>query len=72
MLPVFPFFSKKYLRFIEMVFWDADQLFLIIKPIEESSLQHLIDVLDEIMITEVKHYAIVNEKTVVDSMILRK
>lgn len=51
---------------------DADQLFLIIKPIGESSLQHLVDVLDEIAITDVAHYAIVNEKTLVDSLIGEK
>jgi len=51
---------------------DADELFLIIKPMEESSLEHLVDVLDEIMITQVKHYAIVNEKTIVDSVIMQK
>jgi len=49
---------------------NADQLFLIIKPMDNSSFQHLVDVLDEIRITDVQHYAIVNEKTVVDSVIM--
>lgn len=51
--------------------WGSeDQLYLIIKPMDNSSYQHLIDVLDEVSITDVKRYAIVNEKTAVDSLIM--
>lgn len=51
---------------------SSDDLFLIIKPLDQSHLEYLVNVLDEIVITNVKHYAIVNEKTVADSVIMGK
>jgi biopolymer transport protein ExbD len=38
---------------------DPEELFLIIKPSADASYQNVVDLLDEVMINNVKHYAIV-------------
>lgn len=51
---------------------DSDPLFLIIKPLDNAPYARLVDILDEVLITGVGHYAIVDLKTQVDSMIMRR
>lgn len=51
---------------------DRDDLFLIIKPLYNAPYARLVDILDEVLITGVAHYAIVDSKTQIDSMIMEK
>src|SRR5688572_1188937 len=51
---------------------DGDKLMMIIKPMPNSTYKNLIDVMDEIMITGVKHYAISDDFNMVDSMIMKR
>jgi hypothetical protein len=51
---------------------DSDHLFLIIKPLDNAPYARLVDILDEVLITGVAHYAIVDSTTQIDSMIMEK
>ena len=56
---------------VKMRHGHAGKLFVIIKPAENSSYQRLIDLMDEMLITNVEHYAIVKPNTMMDSLLLR-
>ncbi|HEY3387260.1 MAG TPA: biopolymer transporter ExbD [Saprospiraceae bacterium] len=49
---------------------DQDKLMVIIKPLAASSFKNIVDVLDEMQITNVKRYAIVRPDSPLDSMVL--
>lgn len=57
---------------VERKWGNSDQLFLLIKPMDNSSYFRLVDVLDEVLISNVKRYAIVEPNAIADSMIIRK
>jgi biopolymer transport protein ExbD len=57
---------------VELRHGSAEQLFLLIKPMENSSYSRLVDVLDEVLITQLDRYAIVEPNAMVDSMIIKK
>jgi len=51
--------------------WGSEEmLFVIIKPLPGSLYKNIVDVLDEMLITNVKRYAIVQANSEVDSMIM--
>ncbi len=50
---------------------DKEMLFVIIKPLPTSSFKNLVDVMDEMLICNVKRYAIVDELTLLDSTVLK-
>lgn len=48
---------------------DPDLLFIMIKPLPSSSVKNIVDVLDEMTISEVKRYAIMEPNDPIDSLI---
>lgn len=48
---------------------DPDLLFVMIKPLPSSSVKNIVDVLDEMTISEVKRYAIMEPNDPIDSLI---
>ena len=50
---------------------NKDQLFVLIKPLPGSSYKHTIDVLDEMLINQVKRYTIMRADAPVDSMVMK-
>ncbi len=56
---------------VEKKWGSKDMLLVIIKPLPDASYKNLIDVLDEILINNVKRYAIEKANTQVDSLIIR-
>jgi biopolymer transport protein ExbD len=56
---------------VEKKYDSKDMLFVIIKPLPQSSFKNLVDVLDEMLISNVKRYAIEKADTQVDSMIIK-
>ena len=49
---------------------DKDMLLVLIKPLPGTNYKHMVDVLDEMMISQVKRYAIMKPDTPVDSMVV--
>ncbi len=49
---------------------NRDMLFVLIKPLPGANYKHVVDVLDEMMINQVKRYSIVEANTPVDSMVV--
>lgn len=49
---------------------DKDMLLVLIKPLPGASYKHMVDVLDEMMISQVRRYAIMKAETPVDSMVV--
>lgn len=48
---------------------DKDQLFVMIKPLPASTVKNIVDVLDEMSISDVKRYAIMEPNDPIDSLI---
>ncbi len=48
---------------------DSDLLFVMIKPLPSSTVKNIVDVLDEMTISEVKRYAIMEPNDPIDSLI---
>jgi biopolymer transport protein ExbD len=48
---------------VKAKFGDADEMIVLIRPTSESSYKNLVDILDEIMIMNVKKYALMDEPT---------
>ena len=56
---------------VETKWGNRDQLFVLIKPLPGSSYKHTIDVLDEMMINQVKRYTIMRADAPVDTMVMK-
>jgi hypothetical protein len=56
--------------YVQTKWGSSDQLFILIKPTADAPLNHVVDVLDEMMINEVKRYAMIPISTAVDSFVL--
>jgi biopolymer transport protein ExbD len=48
--------------FVRRLFGKDDDMTLVIKPTKESSLKNVVDIIDEVLINQVKHYFIVEPK----------
>lgn len=48
---------------------DKDQLFVMIKPLPGSTVKNIVDVLDEMTISDVKRYAILEPNDPIDSLV---
>lgn len=54
---------------VQQQWGNKDELFVMIKPLPESKYRNMVDVLDEMAITGVKRYAIIDEFNNIDSLI---
>lgn len=54
---------------VQQQWGDKDELFVMIKPLPESKYRNMVDVLDEMAITGVKRYAIIDDFNGIDSLI---
>ena len=50
---------------------DKDMLLVLIKPLPGANYKHVVDVLDEMLINDVKRYTIMKADTPVDSMVVK-
>lgn len=50
---------------------NQDELFVLIKPLPDSKYRNMVDVLDEMAITGVKRYAIIDEFNEIDDLIIK-
>ncbi|MEO6189052.1 MAG: biopolymer transporter ExbD [Saprospiraceae bacterium] len=57
---------------VKQLYSNQDELFIMIKPLPKSKYKNLIDVLDEMMINNVKKYAIVAPNEKIDSIVALK
>jgi biopolymer transport protein ExbD len=51
---------------------NQDELFVLIKPLPDSKYRNMVDVLDEMAITGVKRYAIIDEFNEIDDLIIKQ
>jgi biopolymer transport protein ExbD len=51
---------------------SADELFVLIKPLADAQYRNIVDVLDEMAITGIKRYAIIDEFSAIDEQIIQK
>jgi hypothetical protein len=51
---------------------NQDELFILIKPLPDSKYRNMVDVLDEMAITGVKRYAIIDEFNEIDDLIIKQ
>jgi biopolymer transport protein ExbD len=51
---------------------SAQELFVLIKPLADSKYRNMVDVLDEMAINDVKKYAIMEEFSAIDDLIIQK
>jgi hypothetical protein len=54
---------------VQQQWGNKDELFVMIKPLPESKYRNMVDVLDEMAITGVKRYAIIDDFNSIDSLI---
>ncbi len=54
---------------VEEQWGDREMLFVMIKPLPSSSVKNIVDVLDEMTISEVKRYAIMEPNDPIDSLV---
>lgn len=53
--------------------WGSpDELFVLIKPLADAQYRNIVDVLDEMAITGIKRYAIIDDFSAIDEQIIRK
>lgn len=65
--------SRRHREVMEMFGADKkDELFVMIKPLKDSKLKNTVDVLDEMAISGVKRYAIIEPKDEIDKIIADK
>lgn len=57
---------------VEAKWNDRSELFVIIKPLPGASFKNMVDVLDEMLINNVKKYAIMDAHTALDSIVVEK
>jgi biopolymer transport protein ExbD len=55
---------------VEAKWGDKEMLYVLIKPLPGAKYKHMIDVLDEMLISDVKRYTILKADTPVDSMVV--
>jgi biopolymer transport protein ExbD len=51
---------------------SADALFVLIKPLADAQYRNIVDVLDEMAITGIKRYAIIDDFSAIDEQIIHK
>jgi len=56
---------------VEAKWGNKDMLLVLIKPLPGANYKHVVDVLDEMLINDVKRYTIMKADTPVDSMVVK-
>ena len=62
-------YIKRRQQEVQQMWGDQDELFVMIKPLPASSFKNIVDVLDEMTITDVKRYAILEPSDPIDSLV---
>lgn len=62
-------FIKRRQQEVQEMHGDKDELFVMIKPLPGSTVKNIVDVLDEMTISDVKRYAILEPNDPVDSLV---
>ena len=62
-------FIKRRQQEVQEMHGDKDELFIMIKPLPGSTVKNIVDVLDEMTISNVKRYAILEPNDPVDSLV---
>lgn len=62
-------FIQRRQREVQAQWGDQDLLFVMIKPLPSSTVKNIVDVLDEMTISDVKRYAIMEPNDPIDSLI---
>lgn len=57
---------------VQQQWGDKDELFVMIKPLPDSKYRNMVDILDEMAITGVKRYAIIDQFSDIDKLIAQK
>lgn len=57
---------------VQQQWGDKDELFVMIKPLPDSKYRNMVDILDEMAITGVKRYAIIDQFSEIDKLIAQK
>jgi biopolymer transport protein ExbD len=59
-------------RAVAQKWGNQDELFILIKPLPDSKFRNMVDVLDEMAITGVKRYAIIDDFNEIDELIIKQ
>ena len=57
---------------VQQQWGNKDELFVMIKPLPDSKYRNMVDILDEMAITGVKRYAIIDEFSEIDKLVAAK